>query len=149
MRPLIIVMFLLLSVPATACDSYDDCMNHQWIGDEGKLRDDMNNAMTLKAIAYKLDEISQWVSRTDEQKLQGQQFVNFAKQINENSKKEMQKCPRCGSSDVGLGISWESKLYKNHADFKADNQHDTYYSCNKCKTLFIVTTCWNNQKETK
>ena len=58
-----VLSFLLLTVPAFACDSYDECMLH--VGGKGEpvAQDIYTTNATLKAIAYKLDEIADLLAK--------------------------------------------------------------------------------------
>jgi hypothetical protein len=73
MRHIIIAALLLTSAPAMACESYEECMETgdnyagRRIGPIASLQE-IKSAEYLKAIAYKLDEISKKLDLTDDDK---------------------------------------------------------------------------------
>lgn len=75
MKPLIALSLLFLCSTAWACGSYEDCITSEWKFSEdffskennkrALVAEQMNQTSALKAIAYKLDEISRKLDSND------------------------------------------------------------------------------------
>ena len=75
----ILILMMLVATPALACSSYEECMNHykgniRWM--ESNL--DYQNLFIFRAIAIKLDEISQKLNKPDRW-IYGKNFIDTDK----------------------------------------------------------------------